>query len=141
LVDGLVGDGAGNVDLDLYVYRCDQWSCTQVGQSLNAASNEDVILVNPEPRANVDVGDVYLIWVHGYNLAGAQSLEYTMPVWIADSKESTSRVISSTRAIEGRFNNVTIMTRGLTEGTFMGGITFYDDQGVAQGTTVVEINN
>ncbi|WP_076421090.1 S8 family serine peptidase [Colwellia sp. UCD-KL20] len=141
LRDNLVGDGSGNVDLDMYIYRCDEWSCSQVGQSLNAASNEDVVLVNPEPRENVDIGDVYLVWVHGYELAGMSTLEYTMPVWIADTKESTSRVISSRRAIKNRFNNVTIMTKGLTEGTYMGGITFYDDKGVSQGTTIVEINN
>lgn len=141
LIDSLVGDGSGTADLDIYVYRCDLWSCSRVGQSLNGGSNEDVVLVNPEPRNNVDIGDVYLVWVHGYELGDVDTLEYTMPVWIADKSESSTRVFSSRRAIQGRFNNVTIMTRGLTEGTFMGGITFYDDKGNAQGTTVIEVNN
>lgn len=141
LRDSLVGDGSGTADLDMYVYRCDKWSCSQIEQSLNGASNEDVILVNPEARDNVDVGDVYLVWVHGYELGDVDTLEYTMPVWVADSKESTSRVLASKRAIKDRFNNVTIMTRGLAEGVYMGGITFYDDKGAAQGTTVVEISN
>jgi len=141
LIDNLVGDGSGTADLDMYVYRCDEWNCSQVGQSLNSSSNENVVLVNPEPRDNVDIGNVYLVWIHGYELGDVDTLEYTMPVWIADQKESSSRVFSSRRAIKDRFNNVTIMARGLTEGTYMGGITFYDDKGDAQGTTVVEINN
>ena len=88
------------------VYRCDLWSCSPVGESLNGGSTEDVILVNPEPRNNIDVGDIYLVWVHAYDLAGAESVDYTMPVWFADSAESSSRVISSSRAINGRYNNI-----------------------------------
>jgi len=141
LIDSLVGDGAGNADLDMYVYRCDKWTCTAVGQSANPASNEDVILINPEPRADVDVGDVYLVFVHGYELGDPETLEYTMPVWVADTAERNARVLSSRRAINGRFNNVTIMARGLPEGVFMGGVTFYDEEGNAQGTTAVELSN
>jgi len=141
LIDSLVGDGSGTADLDMYVYRCDEWSCTSVGQSANSASNEDVILINPEPRSNVDIGDVYLVFVHGYELGDTDTLEYTMPVWVADTAERNARVLSSRRAINGRFNNVTIMTRGLSEGVFMGGVTFYDEDGNAQGTTAVELSN
>ena len=141
LRDNFIGDGSGGNDLDIYVYRCDLWTCVQVGSSLNGGSTEDVVLVNPIARNNVDVGDVYLVWVHAYDLAGAETIDYTLPVWLADKAEKSSRVISSKRAISGRYNNVTIMSRGLEEGTFMGGITFYDDKGEAQGTTVVEINN
>jgi subtilisin family serine protease len=141
LVNGLIGDGSGASDLDLYVYRCDKWSCSRVGQSLNGGSNETVTLVNPEPRADIDVGDTYLVWVHGYDLAGAETLEYTMPVWVADSVDPSTRVSAPRNAVEGRFNHIRISTRGLTEGTYMGGITFYDDKGEAQGTTAVEVNN
>lgn len=141
LRDNFISDGAGGTDLDIYVYRCDLWSCSPVGESLNGGSTEDVILVNPEPRNNIDVGDIYLVWVHAYDLAGAESVDYTMPVWFADSAESSSRVISSRRAINGRYNNITIMSRDLEEATYMGGITFYNDKGEAQGTTVVELNN
>ncbi|GAB3034190.1 S8 family serine peptidase [Bowmanella dokdonensis] len=127
-------------DLDLYVYRCDQWLCTLVGQSTNSSSNEDVILTNPEPRANGDIGDVYITFVHGWDLAGAATTNYTMPVWIADQAESSTRVNSSRRAINGRYNNVNITASGLDANTlYMGAITFYDDEGVAQGTTVLEV--
>ncbi len=141
LRDNFIGDGTGGTDLDIYVYRCDEWLCTRVGQSLAGGSSEDVVLVNPEARNNIDVGNVYLVWVHAYDLAGADTMDYTMPVWVADSVTNGTRVFSSRRAINGRYNNITIMARGLTEGTYMGGLTFYDDKGQAQGTTVLEINN
>jgi hypothetical protein len=141
LTNGLIGDGSGGTDLDLYVYRCDKWSCTRVDQSLNGGSNETVTVINPEPRADVSVGDTYLVWVHGYDLAGAETLEYTMPVWVADSADASTRISASRRATKNSFNHVQIRTRGLTEGTYMGGVTFYDDKGVAQGTTAIQVNN
>jgi hypothetical protein len=140
LTDSLVAeDGA---DLDLYVYRCDKWSCTQVANSLNGGSNENVILTNPEGRTDSSVGDVYLVWVHGYSTGDAPATDYTMIGWIADQAESTTRVISSRRAITGRFNYTTIMTRGLPTGTtYMGAVTYFNGEGEAEGTTVLELNN
>ncbi|PKI12581.1 S8 family serine peptidase [Colwellia sp. 12G3] len=142
LSDSLVGDGSGAADLDMYVYRCDKWSCTQVANSLNAGSNENVILTNPEGRSDIDVGDVYLVWVHGYNTAGVSPLDYTMVGWVADQADSATRVISSRRAITGRFNYTTILTRGLpTDTTYMGAVTYFNADGEAEGTTVLELNN
>lgn len=140
LTDSLVAENGA--DLDLYVYRCDLWSCTQVASSLNAGSNENIILTNPEPRANVDIGDVYVTMIHGYSTGDAPATDYTMIGWVADQAESTTRVISSRRAIAGRFNYTTIMTRGLPTGTtYMGAVTYFNADGEAEGTTVLELNN
>jgi hypothetical protein len=142
LSDALVGDGSGAADLDMYVYRCDKWSCSQVASSLNAASNEDVVLTNPEGRSDIDVGDVYLVWIHGYNTADVSPLNYTMVGWIADQAERSTRVISSRRAINGRFNYTSILTRGLPTGTtYMGAVTYFNAEGEAEGTTVLELKN
>lgn len=131
-----------NSDLDLYVYRCVGWSCAQVASSLNGGSNENVILTNPEPAGDVNVGDVYLTMIHGYSTGAASATDYTMIGWIADKAETTTRIISSPRAIQNRFNFTTISTRGLPEGsTYMGAITYYNDEGEAEGTTVLELNN
>ncbi len=140
LADALVAeDGA---DLDLYVYRCIGWNCTQVDNSLNEGSNEDVVLTNPEPAADVNVGDVYVTMIHGYSTGAAPATDYTMIGWIADQAESTTRVISSPRAITGRFNYTTIMTRGLPTGTtYMGAVTYFNADGEAEGTTVLQLNN
>jgi len=142
LADSLIGDGSGGTDLDMYVYRCTKWSCVQVDASLNAGSNESVVLVNPEARSDSSVGDVYLVWVHGYDTAGVSPLDYTMVGWIADQADSSTRVISSRRAITGRFNYTTILTRGLPTGTtYMGAVTYFNADGEAEGTTVLELSN
>ncbi len=140
LRDSLIAiDGA---DLDLYIYRCISWSCTQVATSLNGGSNEDVILTNPEPANNGDAGDLYITFIHGYSTGGEASTDYTMLGWIADQEDSATRVISSRRAIKGRFNYTTIMSRNLTPGiVYMGGITYYNADGEAEGTTVLELVN
>jgi len=140
LADALVAeDGA---DLDLYVYRCIGWSCVQVANSLTDGSNENVLLTNPEPAANADVGDVYVTMIHGYSTGDAPATDYTMVGWVADQAASTTRVISSRRAITGRFNYTTIMTRGLpADTTYMGAVTYFNADGEAEGTTVLELNN
>ncbi len=140
LADALVAED--DADLDLYVYRCIGWSCTQVANSLNAGSNENVILTNPEAAANAADGDVYVTFIHGYSTGAADATDYTMVGWVADQAESTTRVISSPRAITGRFNYTTILTRGLPTGTtYMGAVTYFNADGEAEGTTVLELNN
>lgn len=140
LRDALVGvEGS---DLDLYVYRCIAWSCAQVASSLNGGSNEDVILTNPEAANNGDAGDLYITFIHGYSTGGEPSTGYTMLGWIADGVDSSTRVVSSSRAIKGRFNYTTILSHGLSpETVYMGGVTYYNDEGEAEGTTVLELSN
>jgi subtilisin family serine protease len=144
LRDELVSNAGA--DLDIYVYRCDEWLCTQIDASTNGGSNEDITLVNPEPRANIGVGDIYLVWVHGWDVASddtlpaeEQTADYNLLVWAADQANSSTRVVSSRRAINGRFNYVSVLDRTLASGLYMGGVTFYDDKGEAQGTTVLEV--
>jgi len=140
LADTLVAEEGS--DLDLYVYRCIAWDCVQVANSLNGGSNENVVLTNPEPAENSAVGDVYVTMIHGYSTGDAPATDYTMVGWIADQAESSTRVISSRRAIAGRFNYTTIMTRGLpTATTYMGAVTYFNAEGEAEGTTVLELNN
>ncbi|OUR62598.1 serine protease [Colwellia sp. 39_35_sub15_T18] len=138
LRDSLVD--AENADLDMYVYRCIAWDCALVGQSFNGGSDEDVILTDPEAANNDAVGDLYIVFVHGYSLAGEETTNYTMPVWIADQADSSTRIRSSRRAIEGRYNYTSISTRGLTPGVvYMGGVSYYNDEGEKEGTTVLEL--
>ncbi|MDO6475998.1 S8 family serine peptidase [Alteromonas sp. 1_MG-2023] len=126
-------------DLDLYVYRCEGWLCSEVGVSAFGGSDEDVVLMNPEPAANVGVGDVYIVWVHGWDLNGATETDFQMPVWVAGGKDSSSRFSMSSRAVDGRLNDVRIITRGLASGVpYMGTVTFFDGDGQEQGTTIVE---
>lgn len=122
-----------NADLDLYIHYRSPTGWVQVGQSFNAGSNEDVILAD-QPAG------LYAISVHGYNLQGQTEAEFTALHWAAEVAESNTRIRSSSRAIDGRFNNVRVYTRGLNpNGLYMGGVTFYDADGNKQGTTVLQV--
>ncbi|MCP4986703.1 MAG: hypothetical protein GY928_11800 [Colwellia sp.] len=128
-------------DLDLYVYQCKAGDCSKlVGKSINLNSNEDVILVNPEVANNQDEGDYYVVYVYGRSTGNASETDYDLSVWLADKPEETTRIRSSRRAIAGRQNYVTIMTRGLTSNqVYMGAVTFYNDLGEAEGTSVLAL--
>ncbi len=128
-------------DLDLYVYRCVAYSCTAVGSSAAAGGNEVVTIMNPEPANNGAAGDFYLAFVHAYDLGGAAEASYTMPVWIVNAQQASTRIAASPRAIMGRFNNVTVTTTNLTASPFpyLGVALFYDADGVEQDSTLLEI--
>lgn len=135
---------APGTDLDLHVWEClNGLACRPVASSESASSNEEIILVNPDPRDGVGI-NVYAVLVHGWDLGNDEegnnvdSVDFDAPVWIATPGQRSTRVMSSRRAVEGRFNNVSISTRGLSPNLYMGGVTFYNDEGVAEGTTVLE---
>ncbi|MFW8590436.1 S8 family serine peptidase [Glaciecola sp. 2405UD65-10] len=137
LVDSLVS--VPGTDLDLYVYRCIAFSCSQVAQSLNAGSDEEVLLVNPEPASPADgEGAFYIIFTHAYDTAGNAEVSFTQPSWFVDSTAGT-RMSMSSRAVKGRYNSVRISTSDVVpNGLYMGGITFYNDEGESEGTTIIE---
>ncbi|NMH58727.1 S8 family serine peptidase [Alteromonas ponticola] len=129
-------------DLDLDVFACNPYpsNCVNVGSSGNVDSNEEVLLVNPEPL-NGAGNAFYVTQVFGFGLAGEASTDYTMSVWTPSAPNPNTRVMGSSRAIEDRFNMIRVLTRGLdSEETYMGGVTFYNEEGVAQGTTVIQLN-
>jgi subtilisin family serine protease len=131
-----------DADLDLIVYKCVKWSCAYLTESSKVGSNEDVVLVNPEPAADASVGDVYLMWVHGKDLKGAATANYTMAYWIADKANTTTSAIgASPYANKGRPNVVSVSTRGLVPGAlpYMGVASFYDAKGKEQDSTVLEV--
>ncbi|WP_395340708.1 S8 family serine peptidase [Ningiella sp. W23] len=135
LSDGLVGtEGA---DLDLYVYRCVDFSCNLVESSTNPDSNEDITLVNPVGNDPADPGALYILFVQNKS---DEPVDYTVATWIVDGAESTTRMSASSRAVNGRFQNIYLTTRGLDpDQLYMGTVTFIDDSGDAQGTTVLEV--
>lgn len=134
-------------DLDLHVWEClNGLACRSVASSETASSNEEVILVNPDPRDGVGI-NVYVVLVHGWDLGNDEegnnidSVNFNAPMWRATPGQSSTRMFSSRRARDGRFNNVIISTRGLAPNLYMGAVTFYNDEGVAEGTTVLEVFN
>jgi hypothetical protein len=130
---------AEGTDLDLFVYRCVAFSCSDVGQSLNFGSNENVEIVNPGAANDGDIGSFYLIFVHGYDTGGLDSVDYSLVYWVVDEQGQNTRIISSRRAIDGKFNDVRVTGRNLPFFSYMGTATFFDADGVDQGTTVIEV--
>ncbi len=128
-------------DLDMTVFACTPDACNNVGSSGNVDSNEEVLLINPEPLADSANGYFYAVGLFGYDLAGESGTEATLSYWIANQPHLNTRVSASRRAIEGRYNHVRISTRGLDSAeTYMGGVTFYNAEGEAQGTAVIQLN-
>lgn len=128
-------------DLDMYVYRCIASSCTAVGSSAAGGGNEQVMLMDPAPAANGAAGDFYLVFVHAYDLLGQATVNYTMPIWVVGTNVGNTRVSASTRAIEGRSNNVTVQTSNLTASPFpyLGVVSFKGADGLEQATTLLEV--
>jgi subtilisin family serine protease len=138
LTNDLVSAEGANVDL--YLYRCEDFSCGPVASSTGPDSNEDITIVNPEPNDPNDPGALYILFAQGVDTLGAPSVDYSSLVWFVDQKESTTRVSASPRAIANRFQNVYLLSRGLDPNQlYMGTMTFFDDSGESQGTTILEV--
>ncbi|WP_290611276.1 S8 family serine peptidase [Arsukibacterium sp. UBA3155] len=138
--DGLVSVPGTNLDLVLYtcVPTPTGNSCSPLQSSTGPDANEDMIIVNPENT--VDSGlSFYLLFVQGVDLLGNASVDYTQLIWIVDGAESTTVVSASTRAVENRLQNISLRTRGLASGLYMGTVTFTDGNGEVQGTTALEV--
>lgn len=139
LSEALLGENAEEgTDLDLHVWNCIAFRCNPVTTSENSGSNEEVTLVNPEPRSGAG-GDLYVVAIHGWDLGDQDALDYIMPTYIVDGVETTTRMSMSRLAVDGRFSSVRLTTRGLQPGfLYLGAATFYNEEGEAEGTTVIE---
>ncbi|WP_414830397.1 S8 family serine peptidase [Alteromonas sp. H39] len=138
LTDDLVDVAGANIDL--YLYRCVAFSCSPVTSSTGPGSNEDISVVNPIPNNPSDPGALYILFAQGVDTVGEPSVDYTSLYWFVDQKESTTRVTASPRAVENRYQNVYLMTRGLDPNQlYMGTMTFFDNTGESQGTTILEV--
>lgn len=131
-------------NLDLQLWACRAAGCSAFDSATGPTSDEDLIIVNPIPSGadqGVEGTDInfYAVFIQGVDTLGAAAVDAIMPIWIVDGSQNTMRVRASTRAIEGRFQNISISTRGLEAGVHMGTITFFDNNGEAQGTTALEL--
>ncbi|MDO6713315.1 S8 family serine peptidase [Aliiglaciecola sp. 2_MG-2023] len=130
-----------DVDLDLYVYACPGFSCSEVGSSLTATSNESVVLIDPEPLANLGNSDIYVVFVHGYSLGGEDSVLAPLHVWTVDESGTTKMTVrASSRAVNGRTSNVYVGMYGLQSGeNYVGGVIYKDENGDENALTVLDV--
>jgi subtilisin family serine protease len=140
LADSLVSQAGANLDLHL-------WTCTGAGScgpmengiSENADSNEDLIILDPV-AVEGDPDSFFLLFVHAKDGNGAATVDSQTLVWFVGDAESTTRVSTSPRAVANRFQNISLRTRGLDpDQLYMGTMTFFDADGVNQGTTILEV--
>lgn len=141
----MLNEGLASVpgaNLDLHVYRCINNSCTFVASSTSESGFEDIVLRDPAPAADVSANNFYIVWVHPRDLKGATSVTYTIPMWIVDQNDNvTSQILAPTRAVNSRYNNITLNTRNLQASPFpyMGVMSFRDANGNERGSTLLEI--
>ena len=129
------------IDLDLYVYACTGFSCSQVGTSLNGGSDESVVIKDPTPKANLGVGDTYLVFVHGWSLNGLETVPGVLHTWAVDESKSTNMSIRTySRAMDGRSNSVYVGMGGLQSGNdYVGGVLYTDQNGDENAMTIIEV--
>lgn len=134
--DALVSVPGTNLDLELWA--CRAAGCSPFQNSKGPDANEDIIIVNPQNSQNTDI-NFYLLMVQGVDLLGNASVDYSSLIWILDGAEASTVVSASSRAVKNRMQNISVRTRGLTPGLYMGTVTFTDGNGEVQGTTALEV--
>ncbi|REL25603.1 serine protease [Thalassotalea euphylliae] len=129
-------------DIDLWLIICRNGACAVAATSQNFGNDEQIIVMNPEARNNPAELDTYILYMRPFDTAGEASVDYTVNSWVLNQAESSTRIRASTRAVDGRFNRVSITGRNLVEGNLhMGAVTFYNASGDAQATTLIEVQN
>ncbi|MFT6898364.1 MAG: hypothetical protein ACJA13_002785 [Paraglaciecola sp.] len=129
------------IDLDLYVYACPTFStCAPVGTSAAGGSDESVLLVDPQPL-QIANSATYLVFVHGWSLAGLDSITAPLHIWNVDeSAPNNMAVRTRTRARDGRTSRVYVGMSGLQHGQdYVGGVIYTDENGDENGMTVLEV--
>ncbi len=131
-------------DLDLYVYYCPNFLCTQVALSGTEGSTELVRIDNPLNDPAID--DPYLVFVHGYETAGGAParfvlLDWTFPGVLGD--EGNMTVTGPSSATLAADATIGVQWSGLSSGPGarqLGAVSHQDGSGIKE-LTVVSIEN
>jgi hypothetical protein len=132
---------SGN-DLDLYVFYCPDFSCTQVGASLTGTSNERVRIPLPQSDPNID--DPYAVFVHGYSTVGGAPANGVFFDWTVEGATGNLTVDpASINASLGETATVNTAWTGLLEGPaekWVGAVSHSSDAGI-QDLTYISVDN
>ena len=134
----------GEHDFDMYVYYCPDFSCTLVGQSANATSEELVRINNPINDPNID--DPYLVLVHAFETEGGEPATYVLFDWTdpAVGPDLGNMTVTAPASAElGQTGTVNINWSGLLSGAaakYLGAVSHSDPAGI-QELTIVSIDN
>ncbi len=132
-------DGAH--DMDMYLFYCPDFFCTQIDQSFTATSNERVSVQFPVNDPAID--DPYLVFIHGFNTEGGLPARGIMFDWTVLGPETNMTVSGPASAVLGQTDTVNVNWIGLLTGPGekqAGAVSHSDDTGI-QGLTIVNIEN
>ncbi len=129
-------------DMDLYVFYCPDFACTQVGSSATGTSNERVKVQFPVNDPSID--DPYAVIVHGFNTVGSATATGVYFNWEVGPDTGTMIVTpSTTSAVTGESGSVNVAWSGLYSGPaakFVGDVSHSDASGI-KGLTTVTVEN
>jgi subtilisin family serine protease len=134
-------------DLDLYLFYCPDFLCTQVDQSFNITSNEEVSLQFPVTNGvaadPADQDDPYVLFVHGFNTVGDALASGIMFDWTVLGPEGNMTVTGPSSASLGATETIDVSWTGLATGPGekqVGSVSHNASSGVV-GLTTVNIDN
>jgi subtilisin family serine protease len=134
-------------DLDLYVFYCPDFLCTQVGQSFNITSNEEVGITMPATNGVAadpnDMDDPYIVFAHGFNTQGGALAKGIMFDWTVIGPEGNMTASGPASATLGQTGTVNVEWTGLFTGVGekqVGAVSHNDATGI-KGLTVVNVEN
>jgi hypothetical protein len=134
---------SGNDDIDLYLYYCPDFLCTQIDSSGSGGSNESVEVVLPLNDPTID--DPYLVFTHGFDTE--DSLPSTIilfqhTVGLVDDAGNMVVTAPGSASI-GNTETINVSWSGLSEGPGskqLGAVSHSDADGL-QGLTLINIDN
>lgn len=133
---------SGNSDIDLYLYYCPNFQCTQIDSSTNVDANESVEVLFPQNDPNIP--DPYLVFAHGFETDGpdADVILFNHAFGVVDDRDNmtvsapSSATIGETAALEVQWFSLPVEPGSKQ----LGAISHSDASGV-QDLTLINIEN
>ena len=101
-----------NHDLDMYVFYCPGFDCTQVGGSFGLTADESVGLIQPATNGVAadpnDADDPYAVFIHGFNTVGGATANGFLFDWTVVDDEGNMTVTGPTSATLGATGTVNL---------------------------------
>ncbi len=133
-----------NDDIDLYLYYCPNFSCTQIGSSGNPDSNEQVEVLLPLNDPNIP--DPYLVFAHGFDTEGglpADLILFAHQFGLVDDAGNLVITSAPSSAAIGTSGTISYEWSGLREGVGakqLGAISHSDASGILD-LTIIDVQN
>jgi hypothetical protein len=135
---------SGNDDIDLYLYYCPNFSCTQIASSGNPDSDELVEVLLPVNDPNIT--DPYLVFAHGFDTEGglpADVILFYNEFGLDDDAGNMTITSAPGSAVLGESGTINYEWNGLREGVGakqLGAISHSDASGILD-ITIIDIQN